>query len=54
LGSAVCQITSGYKPIRVDNIAIPDEPAIAGTTSEVFAHYGITKERVIDLFKNAI
>lgn len=54
LGSAVCQITSGYKPIRVENIAIPDEPAIAGTTPQVFSHYNITSEHVIDVVKKAI
>lgn len=54
LGSAVSQITSSYKPIRVEVIAIPDEPAIAGNSSEVFAYYGITKERVMDLIKKAI
>ncbi|MNC80537.1 hypothetical protein D3C75_1333670 [compost metagenome] len=31
-------------PMRV--IGIPDEPAIAGKTSEVFAHYGITGENL--------
>lgn len=54
LGSAVGQIISNYRPIKVANIAIPDEPAVAGTTSEVFAHYGLTAERIVELIKREI
>ena len=54
LGSAVGQIISNYRPIKVANIALPDEPAIAGTTSEVFAHYGLTKERIVELIKQEV
>ena len=46
LGGAVSEVVSANHPIKVKIIGIPDEPAIAGTTSEVFAHYGISAKAI--------
>lgn len=53
LGSMVSQVIAANNPKKVINIALPDEPVITGTSSEVFAHYqmdakGIEK-RVLEL-----
>ncbi|MBO9598249.1 MAG: transketolase family protein [Cohnella sp.] len=42
LGAAVAEVVVQRKPVPVRILGIPDEPAIAGKTSEVFEHYGIS------------
>ncbi len=54
LGSAVSQVVSQYTPIPVHVIGVPDEPAIAGKSAEVFEHYGMTKERAMKIVKQGI
>ena len=39
LGAAVSQVVSANNPKKVINVALPDEPVVTGTSSEVFAHY---------------
>ena len=46
LGSQVSQIVSSEYPRKVCNIALPDEPVEAGTSKEVFKHYGLTAEGI--------
>ncbi|WP_042196340.1 transketolase family protein [Paenibacillus camerounensis] len=46
LGAAVAEVVVQNYPIPMKVIGIPDEPAIAGKTAEVFRHYGITAENV--------
>lgn len=41
MGSMVSQVVGESHPIPVKNLALPDEPAIAGKSAEVFAHYGL-------------
>lgn len=41
LGSQVAQVVSQSCPRLVRNLALPDVPVITGTSSEVFAHYGL-------------
>ena len=41
LGARVAQITAEACPKRVVNLALPDEPCIAGRSAEVFAYYGL-------------
>ncbi|MCK2006140.1 transketolase family protein [[Brevibacterium] frigoritolerans] len=48
LGSAVVEVVSQNHPIPVKIIGIPDEPAIAGKTSEVFEHYGLSVKNVTE------
>lgn len=47
LGSLVSQIISANCPKKVINLALPDEPAIAGKSQEVFAYYGLSSEGII-------
>ncbi|MBE0655217.1 MAG: transketolase family protein [Bacteroidales bacterium] len=48
LGGAVAEIVvqNTFVPMKI--IGILDEPAVAGTTSEVFNHYGITAKAIFD------
>lgn len=41
LGSRVAQVISEHCPRLVKNLALPDAPVITGTSSEVFAYYGL-------------
>lgn len=41
LGAAVAEVVVQHQPVPMRIIGIPDEPAIAGKSSEVFKHYGI-------------
>lgn len=41
LGAAVAEVVVQHQPVPMRIIGIPDEPAIAGKTAEVFKHYGI-------------
>ncbi|WP_256756967.1 transketolase family protein [Cohnella sp. WQ 127256] len=47
LGAAVAEVTSSSCPVPVHILGIPDEPAIAGKTSEIFRHYGLSAENVL-------
>ncbi|MFE7083180.1 transketolase family protein [Priestia megaterium] len=49
LGSAVVEVVSQNHPIPVKIIGLPDEPAIAGKTNEVFEHYGLSVKNVTEL-----
>lgn len=51
LGSAVAQVVSGRHPVPVQVLAIPDEPAVAGNSAEVFAHYGLTAKNAADIIR---
>ncbi|MBB6693499.1 transketolase family protein [Cohnella xylanilytica] len=42
LGAAVAEVVVQRRPVPMRIVGIPDEPAIAGKTSEVFEHYGIS------------
>ena len=48
LGAAVSEVVIQNKPVKMKILGIPDEPAIAGTTKEVFEHYGITAQAICD------
>jgi transketolase len=47
LGAMVSQLLAARKPTRVISLCLPDEPAIAGKSSEVFAYYGLTSDNLI-------
>jgi transketolase len=49
LGSAVVEVVSQHHPVPVKILGIPDEPAIAGKTAEVFEHYGLSTENVSNI-----
>ena len=46
LGSMVSQVVGESHPLPVKNLALPDEPAIAGKSGEVFAHYGLDAQGI--------
>ncbi|MBB6732317.1 transketolase family protein [Cohnella zeiphila] len=46
LGAAVAEVVVQRHPVPVRILGIPDEPAIAGKTSEVFKHYGISADSI--------
>lgn len=54
LGSLVAEITAQSRPVRMKVLAIPDEPAIAGTSAEVFEHYGLTAENAVNIIREAV
>ena len=47
LGAMVSQIVAKEYPRRVVNLALPDEPAIAGKSQEVFDYYGLNTDGII-------
>jgi transketolase len=46
LGAAVAEVVTQNCPVPMKILGIPDEPAIAGTTPEVFNHYGLNAANV--------
>lgn len=42
LGAEVAQLIAASCPRKVVNMALPDAPVIAGTSQQVFEHYGLT------------
>ncbi|MHA6530573.1 transketolase family protein [Paenibacillus sp. BAC0078] len=46
LGAAVAEVVVQNEPVPMKVIGIPDEPAIAGKTAEVFQHYGLTGDNL--------
>lgn len=49
LGAAVAEVVVQHHPVPTRIVGIPDEPAIAGKTAEVFRHYGISVEHISSL-----
>lgn len=56
LGAAVSEVVVQHCPVPMRILGIPDEPAIAGKSVEVFQHYGLTDAKiaaeVVTLLKN--
>lgn len=48
LGAAVAELLSQHCPTRMRLIGFPDEYAPAGSSAELFAHYGLTGERIAE------
>ncbi|MBD0382759.1 transketolase family protein [Paenibacillus sedimenti] len=46
LGAAVAEVVVQHQPVPMRILGIPDEPAIAGKTAEVFNHYGLTPDNL--------
>lgn len=47
MGSMVSQVVGSECPRKVVNLALPDEPVIAGTSTEVFNYYGLNAEGIV-------
>lgn len=54
MGSMVSQVVGESHPVKVKNLALPDEPAIAGKSGEVFAHYGLDAQGIAKAAQEAL
>lgn len=54
LGGAVCEVVCQNHPARVAVLGIPDEPAIAGNSAQVFEHYGLKSGCVAEIIRSKI
>lgn len=54
LGSTVSQAVCAANPVPVRVLAIPDEPAVAGNTAEVFGYYGLTAQNAAEIIRNQV
>lgn len=49
LGAAVSEQIVQNCPVSMRIIGIPDEPVITGTSSEIFKHYGLTADNIVNI-----
>lgn len=49
LGSAIAEVVSQNHPVPVRILGLPDEPAVAGKTAEVFEYYGLSVQNVREI-----
>lgn len=54
LGSMISQLVAAEAPCRVVNLALPDEPVVTGTSREVFDHYGLNAQGIVDTAKRLL
>lgn len=54
LGSMVAQVVAEHCPKKVLCLGLPDEPAVAGKSAEVFEHYGLTAENLTKVAKSLL
>ena len=54
MGSMVSQVVGETHPVKVKNLALPDEPAIAGKSGEVFTHYGLDAQGIAKAAQEAL
>ncbi|MCP8967748.1 transketolase family protein [Ectobacillus ponti] len=54
LGAAVAEVVTQNCPVPMRILGIPDEPAIAGKTDEVFRHYGISAKNIQNIALNML
>lgn len=54
LGSMVAQVVAEHCPKKVKNLSLPDEPVITGTSTEVFAYYGLNPEGIAKAAKEIL
>ena len=47
LGSMVAQVAAENCPVKVVSLGLPDEPAIAGKSAQIFKHYGLDAEGIV-------
>lgn len=52
LGAAVAEVIVQHHPVPMRILGIPDEPAIAGKTAEVFRHYGLFADNVANVARS--
>jgi transketolase len=54
LGAAVSETVVQNYPVPVKIIGIPDEPAISGTSGEIFQHYGLSVSNLCNVAKELL
>ncbi|KZL90968.1 transketolase family protein [Clostridium magnum] len=54
LGAAVSEVVVQKKPVSVRILGIPDEAAIAGSSSEIFQYYGLTAANLCKVSKEML
>ncbi|MFJ6920650.1 MAG: transketolase family protein [Lactobacillus crispatus] len=54
IGSAVASEVAKYGHAKLDILGFPDEPAIQGTQDEVFHHYGVDTEGIMNSVKKIL
>lgn len=54
LGSMVSQLVAERQPKRVVSLALPDEPAIAGSSREVFGYYGLDAAHLVEVARGML
>lgn len=54
LGAAVAEVIVQEYPVPMKILGIPDEPAVAGTSPEVYAHYGLDAQGIIKEVKSML
>ena len=54
LGSIISQIISENYPKKVINLALPDEPVVAGKSHEVFDYYGLNAAGIAEKVKELL
>jgi transketolase len=54
LGAAVAEVIIQNRPVPMRILGIPDEPAITGSTAEVFSHYGLTAANIRSIALNLL
>jgi transketolase len=54
MGSMVSQVVGEIYPVKVKNLALPDEPAIAGKSSEVFHYYGLDAQGIAQAVREVL
>ena len=47
LGSMVAQVAAENAPVKVVSLGLPDEPAIAGKSAQIFQYYGLDAEGIV-------
>lgn len=54
LGSLVAQVTAENQPVKVRQIALPDEHLIPGENKEVFRYYGMDAAGIVQTVKDTL
>lgn len=54
MGSMVSQIVAENAPVKVINMCLPDSPVVTGKSQEVFDHYHLNAEGIVDKIKTLL
>lgn len=54
LGAAVSEVVVQNTPAKMRILGIPDEPSIAGSSAEIFEHYGLSKSNLCRVAKEML